>query len=171
MTDFEIEVEASDYETAWDKVYKMPVEELVEKGKILSGDIEDEETEEISSSSTPFSHIKDCWRYLRMSKDYNDLRKRISDLPSWSGNWYIEKNAEGNCLVTNEYYDKSLEDYDEEQEDLDIPYLGDDDDLDDYFIQILIRTYIRADLFLPLELVISKSDRDTVLYSVLYMKR
>jgi hypothetical protein len=131
VADFEIEVEAPDYETAWNKVYKMSIEELVEKGKILSSDIEDEETEEIVSSPTPFSHIKDCWSYLRMSKDYNDLLKRISDLPSWSGTWYVEKNADGNCLVTNEYYDKALEDYDEEQEDLDISYL--DDDLDDLF--------------------------------------
>ena len=43
VVDIEIEVEASDYDTAWNKVYKMDVSEIIDKATIKESDLEKEE--------------------------------------------------------------------------------------------------------------------------------
>ena len=75
-----------------------------------------------------FNHIKDCWKYLRDAKDYNELIDRVDELPRWSGEWTIEKSEDGNCLVRNEFFDRDLDCYDEDEEELDIEFLNEEEE-------------------------------------------
>ncbi len=70
-----------------------------------------------------FKHISDCWQYLREAESKEDLEKRMENLPRWSGDWTVEKSEDNGCLVINDYYDKSLDSYDQDSEEMDIEYL------------------------------------------------
>ena len=70
-----------------------------------------------------FKHISDCWQYLREAESREDLEERLGNLPRWSGDWTVEKSEDNYCLVINDYYDKSLDSYEQDSEEMDVEYL------------------------------------------------
>lgn len=97
------------------------IERVIELGKKLDSLYNEKEENTIPT----FSHINDCWNYLREAKSIDDLKQRIEQLPIWSGSWSVEEDNEivGNedddqvsVLVVNSYYDEQCEDWDVEQE-------------------------------------------------------
>lgn len=70
-----------------------------------------------------FNHIREVWNYLEQAENYADLLSRIGDIPNKFGSWDVERNDNGQCIVTNTYYDKACDEWQEESEDLDIDYL------------------------------------------------
>lgn len=98
------------------------IEKVIELGKKLDSLYNEKEESTIPS----FSHINDCWNYLRKSKSIKDLKNRLEQLPIWSGDWSIEESEDilenegdgqhSSVLVVNSYYDKQCEDWDVEQE-------------------------------------------------------
>lgn len=69
-----------------------------------------------------FTHINECWAYLREAKNYDELYKRTQELPHWSGNWEIERNEYNECLVINTIWNEQYENFEEELEDMPIAY-------------------------------------------------
>ena len=97
------------------------IERVIELGKKLDYLYNEEE----ESTNPTFSHINDCWNYLRKAKSIKDLKQRIGQLPIWSGDWSVEEDNDivGNeddqqvsVLVINSYYDNQCEDWEVEQE-------------------------------------------------------
>lgn len=70
-------------------------------------------TLEESSLNESFNHINDVWKYLEQSRNEEDLKKRIGDIPSKFGvfTYEVVNNGEG-AQVSNQY-----EEYDDLQED------------------------------------------------------
>lgn len=74
-----------------------------------------------------YKHINDCWDAVRQAETYDELEDIIWDFPRWSGDWDIV-NENGYCRIINSYYDENTETWDEDKEDIDIPYPNDDEE-------------------------------------------
>lgn len=80
-----------------------------------------------------YKHINDCWdeirRYDEEGKSYDELNELTQTFPKWSGEWDIEPNEYNKCRIINAYYDKSLQNWQEDIEDTDIswPFSAEED--------------------------------------------
>ena len=66
-------------------------------------------------------HISEVWALLEKCKTEEELEDAIGKIPNKFGIFTYERTDEDTITVTNDYYDKSLDDYFYEEVDLDIP--------------------------------------------------
>lgn len=66
-------------------------------------------------------HISEVWDLLEKCKTEKELEEAIGEIPNKFGIFTYERTDEDTITVTNDYYDKSLDDYFYEKVDLDIP--------------------------------------------------
>lgn len=71
-------------------------------------------------------HISEVWDLLEKCKTEEELKEAIGEIPNKFGSFSYERTDEDTITVTNTYYDKSLEDYYEDEVDLDIPEIEED---------------------------------------------
>lgn len=64
-----------------------------------------------------YKNIQDCWTALDHCYDLEELQGTIQDFPIWTGDRDIELLDEDTVRITNSYFDKVSNDYDEDSVD------------------------------------------------------
>lgn len=66
----------------------------------------------------PYNHIKDCWKVLEEVATVKQVEDLFETFPKWSGYWsWTIVNSR--FFVTNEYFDKDADCYEEDTRELD----------------------------------------------------
>lgn len=74
-----------------------------------------------------YTHINDCWNAVRECKTISEVKDLVETFPRWSGDWDIVVDK-GRVTMINSYFDKALDSYEEDVEDLDIEVDEDSED-------------------------------------------
>ena len=76
-----------------------------------------------------FNHISDCWSAIEACKNIDEVNEVLGNIPRGFGEWWVDVVYPSGCPcyeVTNHYYDKQLDDYFTESEELEIPVAEED---------------------------------------------